>query len=236
MSKKTNVQDLLGLARAPTAVGFFESPSEGVQPWEGGEVPAGCVFWRKAMEGMTFYTAPSDHYNCAVGCHTHHIDLPSDRAEELEDTISFMVQNRYITVEEVPDIPRLEVPPKFIAYGPVDGVSFDPDVVFIAAKPAQAMLIYEAALKAGAGDALTHTLGRPGCSILPLTIREKAATLSFGCKGNRVFTGTPDEEMYICVPGDRWEAMAEKLTEAHQANAAMENYYNTQKTKFENDS
>jgi uncharacterized protein (DUF169 family) len=50
-------------------------------------------------------------------------------------------------------------------------------------------------------------------------------SISLGCKGNRTFTGLPDEEMYVAIPGDKWEAVVEKLTEAHEANAAMGKYY-----------
>src|SRR5687767_14004991 len=70
--------ELLGLGKAPIAIGFFESPPPGVPRWEGGAVAAGCMFWEKAMSGQTFYTVPSDHYNCAVGSYTHRIALPAE--------------------------------------------------------------------------------------------------------------------------------------------------------------
>ncbi|HZM34220.1 MAG TPA: DUF169 domain-containing protein [Burkholderiales bacterium] len=207
------------------AIGFFESPPPGIPHWEGGPVPAGCVFWKKAMSGQTFYTVPADHYNCAVGSHTHRITLPAERAHELNDTIVFMAQNDYVAAAEVPGIPTLAESPAAVAYGPMEGARFHPDVVLIAAKPAQAMLIYEAALKAGAGSAVTNALGRPACAVLPLTTTCGQTSISLGCKGNRTFTGLPDEEMYVAVPGDNWEAVLEKLTEAHAANAAMGKYY-----------
>ena len=130
------------------AIGFFDSPPPGVPRWSGGAVPAGCTFWRKALDGQTFYTLPADHYNCAVGSHTHKIPLPAERAHELTDTIGFMAQNKYVAMEEVPGIPTLGQAPGAVAYGPIEGAGFKADVVLIAAKPAQAMLIYEAALKA----------------------------------------------------------------------------------------
>ncbi len=145
--------ELLGLGKAAIAIGFFESPPPGVPRWEGGPVAAGCVFWEKAMSGQTFYTVASDHYNCAVGSYTHKIPLPAERAHELNDTIVFMAQNNYVATAEVPGIPTLAKSPGAVAYGPMDGAGFKPDVVLIAAKPAQAMLIYEAAIKAGAGSA-----------------------------------------------------------------------------------
>ncbi len=184
------------------------------------------------MNGQTFYTIPSDHYNCAVGSYTHKIALPAERAHELNDTIAFMAENNYVATSEVPGIPTLAKSPGAVAYGPVDRAGFKPDVVLIAAKPAQAMLIYEAALKAGAASALTNALGRPACAVLPLTTTNGQASISLGCKGNRTFTGLPDEEMYVAIPGDKWEAVIEKLIETHQANVAMENYYSDRKTQL----
>ena len=104
----------------------------------GEAVSAGCTFWKLAMEGQTFYTVSSDHYNCAVGSYTHKISLRVERAQELEGTIGFMVENNYLAMEEVPGIPVLQDSPQAVAYGPADSVPFAADVVVVA-KPAQAM-------------------------------------------------------------------------------------------------
>lgn len=232
MSKVTGVKELLGLRQAPVAIGFSADPPAGVAKWEGGAVPAGCAFWQKAGEGQSFYTEPADHYNCAVGSYTHKLQLPPERGSELEQTIGFMVENLYLTMDEVPGIPTLAETPQFIAYGPADQPGFAPAVVIVAARPAQAMLIYEAALKAGAGNVLTNVLGRPGCAVVPLTVSTGTAALSFGCKGNRTFTGLPDDELYICITGDKWEAVTDKLHEAAAANAAMEQHYLAHQRQF----
>ena len=232
MGKASRSAEILGLSKPPIAIGFFASPPTGVPRWEGGSVAAGCVFWDKAMHGQTFYTVPSDHYNCAVGSYTHKIALPAERAQELNDTLAFMAENNYVATSEVPGIPTLGRSPGAVAYGPVDKAGFKPDVVLIAAKPAQAMLIYEAAIKAGAGSALTYALGRPACAVLPLTTAKGQTSISLGCKGNRTFTGLPDEEMYVAIPGDKWDVVIEKLTETHAANLAMEKCYLSRKTQF----
>lgn len=228
-----DVRALLGLRTPPIAIAFLDSPPAGVPPWSGGPVPAGCAFWRKAQEGKTFYTTPRDHCNCAIGAYTHKIALPAERTGELEQTIGFMVENDYLAMEEVPGIPTLPRTPAVIAYGPLNAVPFAPDVVLIAAQPAQAMLLYEAALKAGAGGALLNALGRPACAVLPLTLQTNAASLSLGCKGNRTFTGLPDAEMYLCIPGGRWEAFAKQVARTQQANRAMEDHYTRHQQRFE---
>jgi uncharacterized protein (DUF169 family) len=226
-----SVQQLLGLPTQPVAVGFLDTPPPGVPKWEGA-VPAGCAFWKQAMSGKAFYTVAADHHNCAVGSHTHKIGLPADRAGELEGTIGFMVSNNYLRMEEVPGIPTLSRTPAVIAYGPAGSVPFAADVVVITANPAQAMLVYEASLRAGAGNALTSVLGRPGCASLPLALGSGVTSLSFGCKGNRTFTGLDDSQMYCVVPGKHYEAVARELAATIASNEAMGAYYEGRKSQF----
>jgi uncharacterized protein (DUF169 family) len=78
-----------------------------------------------------------------------------------------MAENNYVAMSEVPGIPTLSKTPAVIAYAPLDDAAFKPDVVLLSVKPAQAMLIYEAAVKAGAGNPLTNALGRPACASAP---------------------------------------------------------------------
>jgi uncharacterized protein (DUF169 family) len=225
-------QALLGLAKPPVAVAFMAEPPSTIQRWKGGPQPAGCAFWQRAMAGEAFYTLPADHFNCAVGSYTHHIALPPERARELDDTVRFMVTNRYLDRDELDDIPRLQKTPGAVAYAPIHLARFDPDVVVLAANPGQAMLVLEAAMKADAGDAFSTALSRPGCALLPHVHSSHRVALSFGCKGNRTFTGTPDEELYVAVPGKAWPRVVAKLSEVIVANAAMGEHYAAQKVRF----
>jgi len=219
------LQQAMGLSKSPIGIGFLDDAPAGVQAWSGGDVPAGCSFWREAMNGRAFYTVPADHYNCAVGSYTHKIAIPDEHGPVLNETIGFMVGSGYLQMAEVPGIPVLPKAPAFVAYAPIERANFPVDVVLIAATPASVMLIYEAALRAGAGDALTQTLGRPGCAVLPLAVGTDKASLSFGCKGNRTFTGLPDGEMYIAIPGSKWDAVTRAAEEIVAANAAMGAHY-----------
>ena len=114
----------LRLERRPVAI-----TSMGVTPRNvlkfSGTVPSGCTFWRLASEGRTFYTVPSDHYNCAIGAHTHNIPLPPDREQELPATLSFLTGAGYIRMEEVPGIPRLPATPSAIVYAPLADTPVD---------------------------------------------------------------------------------------------------------------
>ncbi len=227
----SNFEPALGLTKKPIAIGFFDDePPAGVEQWTGGAVPAGCAFWREAWEGRTFYTVPADHYNCAVGSYTHRIDQPPERETALNDTIGFMISSGYLQMSEVPMIPVLAKAPKYIAYGPAEERRFRTDVVVIAATPASMMLIYEAALRSGVGNIATPALGRPACAVLPMAINSGSTALSFGCKGNRTFTGLPETELYLAIPGVKWDRVADALRTIADANATMAAHYKQHET------
>jgi hypothetical protein len=121
----TNYRDLeqtfadhLRSQRRPIAVSFRDTPPSGVSRFHG-SVPSGCSFWRIAAEGRSFYTVPSDHYNCPIGSYTHNIPLPADRAKELEQTLGLMAQIGYVRMEEVPGIPTLQKTPGAVVYAPL---------------------------------------------------------------------------------------------------------------------
>jgi len=222
MSDSLNV---LGLEHPPVAIGLFDTPPRGLTRWQDGPVPAGCAFWREAQEGRAFYTIPADHYNCAIGAYTHAIPLPMAREQELMDTVGFMVEANYISMDEVPAIPKLSDTPAYIAYAPVALGAFEPSVVVVSAKPAVAMLLYEAAIAAGASNGMMTVLGRPGCAVVPLTMGATGVSVSLGCRGNRTFTGLADDRMYVCVAGAKWNAVVDKLAEVAAANNTMADHY-----------
>ena len=224
MTNAKSVQELLGLPGQPVAVGFLDAPPAGLEAWQG-PMPAGCAFWREAQDGRAFYTVQSDHFNCAVGAYTHGIDLPAERGSQLNETVGFMVETGYLEMAEVPGIPRLEEAPAVVAYAPASTAPFTPSAVLIAANATQAMLVYEAALRAGVGSALTNMIGRPTCAVLPLTLSSDTATMSLACAGNRQFTGLGDDQFYISIPGARWPAFEKALDEIVTANERMRAFY-----------
>ena len=194
----------------------------GLPRWDGPALAAGCGLWPQAAAGRSFYTLASDQFNCAVGCHTHRLELLPERAGELGQAIGLMTECGYLAPEEVAGIPMLASTPRAVAYGPADNPGFAADVILIAA---QAMLLNEAALQAGAGNPLTNALGRPACAVLPLSVASGTASASFGCKGNRVNSDLPDSEMYLSIPAAKWHAVKLALAAKLAANATMGHYY-----------
>ena len=221
-SIEQRVTQALGLTRRPVAVSFRDSAPAGVARFSGSE-PSGCSFWRLARDGRTFFTVPSDHYNCAIGSHTHNIPLPPDRSKELDQTLSLMTGIGYIRMEEVAGIPRLAKTPGVVIYAPLGETPVDPDVVLFAGKPGRVMLLQEAALRAGVGSSLP-ALGRPTCMALPAALAHGAVT-STGCVGNRVYTGLGEDELYVAMPGHALGRIADEAVTIASANARLADYH-----------
>jgi uncharacterized protein (DUF169 family) len=209
------------LARRPVAVSFLDAAPVNVKEFDGTE-PSGCSFWRLAANGGVFYTAPEKHFNCAVGAYTHNIALSPEREKETEQTLKMMFDLGYVKPEEVPEIPRLAKAPMAILYAPLGDAPVAPDVVLLACKPAGAMLLSEAANRAGVGSG-APALGRPTCMALPASM-QKGAILSLGCMGNRVYTGLGEDEMYFVLRGKDLGAVVDALTVITSANAALNEY------------
>lgn len=209
------------LPRRAVAVGFLDAAPAGVERFEGTE-PSGCSFWRLAAAGKSFYTVPENHFNCAVGAYTHNIPLAAAREKETEQTLKMMFDLGYVKPEEVPQIPRLAKTPAAIAYAPLGDAGFTPDAVLFACQPSAAMLLNEAAGRAGIGSG-APALGRPTCMALPAALGA-GSLVSLGCMGNRVYTGLGEDEMYFVVRGKDLAALADALEVIAGANNALQEY------------
>lgn len=211
----------LTLGRRPVAVTFLDAEPSGVAKFSGTE-PAGCSFWRLAAAGRSFYTVPSDHFNCAVGAYTHNVQLPAERVQETEAMLGMMFNIGYVRPEEVPGIPRLSKEPAAMVFAPLADTPVAPSVVLFTCKTAAAMLLNEASIRAGASSALP-LLGRPSCMALPAALAHGTVT-TLGCIGNRVYTDIGPEEMYVVVPGAKIEAVSDALGIIATANATLEEF------------
>jgi uncharacterized protein (DUF169 family) len=213
--------EAIQFARRPVAVAFLDAPPAGVERFEGSE-PSGCSFWRLAAAGRTFYTVPENHFNCAVGAYTHNIPLSPEREQETGVTLKMMFDLGYVKPEEVPQIPRLAKTPAAISYSPLGDAPVDPDVVLFACQPRGAMLLQEAAGRAGVASG-APALGRPTCMALPAS-QLHGGILSLGCMGNRVYTGLGDAEIYFVMRGKDVAAVADALPTIVNANIALRDY------------
>ncbi|MGO8717752.1 MAG: DUF169 domain-containing protein [Acidobacteriaceae bacterium] len=216
------LSDGLQLQRRPVAMSFRETPPAGVPQFTGVE-PAGCSFWRLAAGGRTFYTIPSDHYNCAIGSYTHNIPLPPERAQELEQILTFMTGLGYVRTEEIPAISRLPQTPQVVIYAPLGDSPLDPDVVLFAGLPKGLMLLQEAAVRAGIA-AQVPFLARPTCMAVPAAFAS-GVIASTGCIGNRIYTDLGEQELYVVIPGKDVARVADEAGTIAEANLKLSEYH-----------
>ena len=159
----------------------------------------------------------------AIGSYTHNIPLPQERAEELDQTLSFMTGIGYIKMEEIPQIPRLPQTPGVVLYAPLGDTPVDPDVVLFAGRPGRIVLLQEATLRAGLGTQVP-LLGRPTCMALPAALAQ-GVVVSTGCIGNRVYTDLGEDELYVAVPGKDLVRIADEVETIAAANAKLSEYH-----------
>jgi uncharacterized protein (DUF169 family) len=224
------LRETLGLSRRPVAMIFRDSIPAGVPKFAGVE-PSGCSFWQLAAGGMTFYTVPSDHCNCAMGSYTHNYSLTPERAEELERTLSSLTCSGYVKMEEIPSLPHLKEAPAAVIYSPLGDTPMDPDLTVVVARPMQTMILQEAALRAGIGLQLS-LFGRPTCLSLP-TALVQGMVASAGCLGNRVYAGLGDDELYVLLPGRFLQKIADEIQGIVEANSTMMDYHRARRKTLE---
>lgn len=220
-SIEEKIQTMLGAGRRPVAITFLDSVPAGVEKFAG-SVPSSCSFWRLAAAGRTFYTVPSDHWNCPVGGFTHNTLTP-ERMPELQQTLTLMNDIGYIRMEEVSGVFHMENTPAAIAYAPLGDTPAAPSVVIASGKPGRVMLLAEAAGRAGAMSSLP-LLGRPTCMAIPAAMSH-GAVASSGCIGNRVYTDIGEDELYVTLRGSDLERIAAELDTIAGANATLTAYH-----------
>lgn len=214
---------LLHLDSPPVAISFVDAPPSGVAPVTAAE-PAGCGYWRRAAAGEVFFTSAEDHKRCPVGAHTHHVTLTATERDELMGLVQTMVGLSYLRMEEVAEIPRRQSPLQYAVYAPLAKTPLPPDVVLIRGNARQLMLLAEAAQRAGIAGA-SPAMGRPTCAVLPEAINGERTAVSFGCIGNRVYTGAGDDQAYFAVPGSQLAALERGLAEIVPANEALRTFH-----------
>jgi len=220
---QTSLVQQLKLTSSPVAIAFVDEAPPGV-PHVTPVEPASCGYWRRAAEGETFYTVAEDHKRCPVGAHTHNVTLSSAEKDELSGLVQTMVDLSYLKLEDVPRIPTRKTPLEVAVYAPLEDAPLSPDVVLVRGNARQLMLLAEAAQAAGVAGT-GPTMGRPTCAVLPEAINSARTSASFGCIGNRVYTGATDDEAYFAIPGPQLRVVEEKLATIVNANLELEKFH-----------
>lgn len=215
--------ELLSLQTVPIALSFSDEPPAGVPRISKPEA-AGCAYWKRAAAGERFYTTAEDHFGCAVGAHTHGAELGPAQQSELRGLLETMVGLSYLSMSEVPAIPARKEPLRALTYATLEQSPRTPDVVLFRGSPRVGMLLAEACHAAGLRDQAAPVV-RPACAMVPQVLGSGRSTESFGCIGNRVYTGLPDGEAWYAVPGAKLGEILEKLRALTRANRELERFH-----------
>jgi uncharacterized protein (DUF169 family) len=135
-----------------------------------------------------------------------------------------MVHLSYISMADVPDIPRRKEALQVATYAPLADASGAADVVLVLGNAKQLMLLTEAAQHAGVHGSLAP-MGRPTCAVLPAAIDSNRTAASFGCVGNRVYTGAGESDAYFAFPGEHLSALVGSLRTILDANEALRAFH-----------
>ena len=188
-----------------------------------GRVPAGCVFWVRALE-RTFVTQPEDHGNCSVGSLTHgliDLETAATRAD-----VRALLEAGWVTPEVFPKIPTVGTRPEAITYGPLAEATSAPDVVLVRTNAKGAMTI---------GDAVPDLAieGKPQCHIVAIAKEQQRPAASVGCALSRARTGMGAQEMTCALPGARLEELIAAIEAAASVDTTVARYAANDAQRFE---
>ena len=205
----SEMHQLLNLENPPVGISFVEAPPSGTRKNDE-SVPSGCVFWIKGFKD-NLYTDQKDHANCNIGSFTHGYLAPQDVSLDACVDIALFDKTGYFPASEFGGVPRMSKAPKYVAYGPLPNITFEPDVVLIVCNPQQAMIMGESVSDA-------KLMGAPTCQAIPFAYNEHRVGMSLGCVTNRIRTGIKPTEMVVTIPRDHLLAFMEKLRIRVRAN------------------
>jgi uncharacterized protein (DUF169 family) len=222
---------MLGLEHPPVAVAPVAAVPKGVPIFEGVS-PSACSFWRNA-EKEVFAARDADHMNCPIGAMVMGFELTPEAKEGLGRAFEMMCGLGYVNPREAEHIPKMAKKGEIFLYGPLSHFPIEPEVLVLWLLPSQAMLLREATGEAEWGSPFLSTVyGRPACAALAVASEGAPAVASFGCIGMRTFTGIEPSYMLAALSGRLLPTLEVSLQKIHQANGAMQAYYDQQKSAF----
>ena len=221
----TALIDALQLAAPPIAITFSDAAPQGVAPFDApmpeptadgrtGRVPAGCVFWTKAVD-RTFTTVAADHGNCSVGSLTHGFVTLDEVAGHSD--VAALVESGWVTMDMVPEIPVINDKPGTVTYGPLAESPVDPDVVLIRVNGKQLMVL---------SDALPglRIEGKPQCHIVAVAKQQGEVAASVGCMLSRTRTNMSSREMTCAIPATKLGDVIAQIEATAATDATVASY------------
>jgi uncharacterized protein (DUF169 family) len=220
----------LQLQQLPVAISFCDSLPDSVAV-PTGRVAAGCRFWEDGA-AAAFATSASDHNRCAIGVYTHNLQPSPEQQTDLMDALKVFADLGYVRPEDLPQIPVLQLQPKYVVYSPLARAAAPPDVVLLFVNSNQTLILSEATQQVE--DQMAPALGRPACAVVPQVMNTGRAALSLGCCGARAYLDVlPDDVAIFAIPGAKLAAYAERIEVLSKANALLTRFHQIRRRAVE---
>ena len=201
----SELKERLGLEKSPVAIKFIlreEDIPEGIEKIS--ENVRHCEMVQKAAQGETFY-ATAEEQVCKGGAAA--IGL-METPEKIKTGEFYQSLGRFKslgsakrTMEEVPKIDPIM---KAIVYAPLEDIKYDPDVIVIICKPAQAMKLAQAMVytRGGRVEASFSGIQSVCADAVAGPFTQNTANITLGCSGSRQFAGIEEEEVIVGLNGE----------------------------------
>lgn len=201
----------LQLDNSPVAISFSINIPDGVGQIKS-EMRLCQMLDRVRFDGDVFYTTPGDH-KCDGGSGSCGMKEMSERIKtgEFLCKMGLFGSNRAAR-RFINSNPRIEPGTvKIVSFSPLEKATFEPDVVAIICNAKQGMIIAEAFAYESGKRTLGMT-GPPICSsIVAAPYLTGEVTYSFGDHGARNYMKIKDEDVFVGVPAELLQSIAENL-------------------------
>jgi uncharacterized protein (DUF169 family) len=188
-----------------------------------GQVPAGCVFWMRAVD-TSFTTTASDHANCSVGSLTHGFLTLEEAATK--DDVGAVLESGWVDEAAVGQLPVVKDKPGAVVYGPLKDCVNDPDVALVRINGLALMTLKDAIPD-------LQIEGKPQCHIIAIAKEQRKVAASVGCALSRSRTGMKAEEMTCAIPAERLETLLDRLQSTVTLNRSMASYASADAKRFQ---
>ena len=217
------LNESLRLGLAPIAVCVADGETEGIKPYGGEKVAAGCLFWQQAAGGA-FVTNARDHSLCSIGMYTHNMEQTPGEQKDLNDALQVFNDIGYLPSELVPSVPVLKKKAERVIYAPLAEAPSQPDVVLLFLEADQALIVTEAAQMVDGETPPAH--GRPACAVVPAVDNSGNAAMSLGCCGARAYVDafSPSVALFA-LPGGKLAEYVDKIATLSRANTMLMRFH-----------
>ena len=199
------IKEILGLSKSPVSIKFVlreEDIPKGIEKIN--ENIRHCEMVQRAAQGETF-NATSEEQMCKGGAAA--IGL-MEAPEKIKTGEFYQSLGRFSSLgsakRTMEEIPKIDPMMKAIIYAPLEDIKFDPDVIVIICKPAQAMKLSQAMVYTRGGRLEVSFSGiQSVCADAvagPFT--KNTPNITLGCSGSRQFAGIGEEEVIVGMNGE----------------------------------